>query len=143
MKPTLIDTSVLARLLERDSPKGKLAEITLMSAEASRLVVCSQVLVEFWVVATRPMSVNGYGLNVSDADTCVEDILNLCEFIPDPPDLFDHWRELVVTNQVYGKTAHDARLVALLQLYDGNNVITFNPRDFARYPDIQVTEPRG
>lgn len=141
MSPTLVDTSVFARLLERNSSKGKLAEQVLRDAAAQRLVACAQVLTEFWVVATRPVSVIGYGLDSKLADSCVSDIVKLCEFLPDSPDVFDRWRSLVVAHQVLGKQAHDARLVALLQTYGGNRVLTFNPRDFARYPSIEVVIP--
>lgn len=142
MPPTLIDTSVLARLIERDSPKGRAAEKVLRGSELdAELSVCSQVLTEFWVVATRPPQSNGYGLEPVNADACVADFLDSFTFLPDPPDLFELWREIVAVNKVRGKQAHDARLVALMRAYAGCRVLTFNARDFLRYGDFEVVVP--
>ncbi|NOT02630.1 MAG: PIN domain-containing protein [Phycisphaerales bacterium] len=144
MPPTLIDTSVLARLLERDSPKGRAARCLLEEPrfESAELSLCSQALTEFWVVATRPRESNGYGLAPADADACITDFLDSFGFLPDPPDLFDRWRNLVVSYGVRGKVAHDARFVALIQAYGARRVLTFNARDFQRYDGIEVIVPQ-
>ncbi len=117
MGPVLGDTSVLARLLERDSPKGRAAEQAVRTPRSlgGELAVCPQVLTEFWVVATRPLGVNGYGLKPSDADACIGDFLEAFVLLPDPSDLLERWREIVVKHAVRGKPAHDARLVAALR----------------------------
>ncbi len=87
------------------------------------------------------MSANGYGLAPKAADACLADYLSALPLLPDPPDLFECWREIVVRYSVTGKPAHDARLVALLKCYGGSRVLTFNPRDFRRYADIEVVVP--
>jgi len=141
--PTLIDTGVLARLIERDNPKSRAAEKALRESEddAAEMSVCSQVLTEFWVVSTRPPESNGYGLDPIDADACIVDFLDAFTLLPDPPDLFYPWREIVVADKVRGKQAHDAQLVALLRAYAGHRVLTFNARDFRHYADIEVIVP--
>lgn len=138
--PTLIDTSVLARLLERDSARGRAAERTLSEPDGD-WAVCSQVLTEFWVVATRPAVNNGYGLDPGEVDASIEDLLAAFIFLPDPPELFEIWRELVVTHKIRGKPAHDARLIALIRAHGANRILTFNPRDFQRYSDIELVTP--
>lgn len=143
MPPTLIDTSVLARLIERDSSKGRAADKVLRESVlgAAELSVCSQVLTEFWVVATRPPDSNGYGLDPVSAAACIADFLDSFTLLPDPPNLFELWRDIVVAHKVRGKQAHDARIVALIRAYAGHHILTFNARDFHRYADIEVIVP--
>ena len=142
MQPVLVDTSVLARLLERDSPNGRAAEkaVSTPGIHGGELAVCPQVLVVFWVVATRPRDTNGYGLKPADADACIGDFLDAFTLLPDPSDLLERWRQLVVKHAVCGKLAHDARLAAALRAHNGTRILTFNPRDFKRF-DLEVVTP--
>jgi predicted nucleic acid-binding protein len=56
--------------------------------------------------------------------------------------LCDEWRRIVVAYQVSGKSSHDARLVAAMNVHGITQVLTFNVKDFARYPGIQAIHPR-
>ena len=49
--------------------------------------------------------------------------------------------DLVSMNQVRGKTAHDARLVAAMERHGLTNLLAFNPADFARFFLIHVYTP--
>jgi len=51
------------------------------------------------------------------------------------------WRELVMGYQVMGKSSHDARLVAAMQLHGLTDILTFNRADFVRYRQINVRTP--
>jgi predicted nucleic acid-binding protein len=53
-----------------------------------------------------------------------------------------HWRRLVTAHQVSGKSAHDARLVALMQAHGVARRVTLNPGDFARYQEIGCLTPQ-
>lgn len=143
MSFSLIDTSVLSRLIERDSERGTAAERAVRDPppDWGELAVCAQVLTEFWVVATRPVNVNGYGLTPAEVDAHIADFLELFTLLPDPPDLFERWRALVVAHKVCGKPAHDARLAALMGAYAVGRILTFNPRDFRRFPGIDIVTP--
>jgi predicted nucleic acid-binding protein len=55
--------------------------------------------------------------------------------------VFRNWTRLVVNNQVRGKVAHDARLVAAMQRHGLTNLLTFNAGDFARFSAINVFTP--
>jgi hypothetical protein len=59
--PYLCDTSILLRLAEPENPIYKDVE-SAIDILGSNLVLVPQVLYEYWVVATRPKSVNGQGL---------------------------------------------------------------------------------
>ena len=66
----LIDTNVLLRLADDRSSEHSLAEAAVehLLANNISLFISTQVLVEFWVVATRPDSVNGQGWSTATAD---------------------------------------------------------------------------
>lgn len=55
--------------------------------------------------------------------------------------LFPAWLSLVANYGVSGKKAHDARLVAAMQVHGISHLLTFNVADFRRYPGITVVEP--
>ena len=53
------------------------------------------------------------------------------------------WRRLLVTHNVSGVQVHDARLVAAMRVHAVKRVLTFNEKDFARYPGIEAVHPRS
>ena len=61
--------------------------------------------------------------------------------LPETPELFTTWRELVVTYQVSGTKVHDARLVAAMTLHHVSRILTFNTQDFGRYRHIEAINP--
>lgn len=52
------------------------------------------------------------------------------------------WEQLVSTYQVNGKNTHDARLVAAMIQHRLDSILTFNVRDFSRYPQIKALHPQ-
>jgi len=51
------------------------------------------------------------------------------------------WERLVGEHLVLGKHAHDAHLVAIMQIYAVTDILTFNVAGFRRLPGIQVLDP--
>jgi predicted nucleic acid-binding protein len=51
-------------------------------------------------------------------------------------------RRLIVTHAVSGVQVHDARLVAAMNVHGVTRLLTFDQRDFTRYPGITVEHPR-
>ncbi|MFN0138168.1 MAG: type II toxin-antitoxin system VapC family toxin [Phycisphaerae bacterium] len=139
----MIDTIVLARLIEGNPDASRAAERTLKASLRGPQfgLVCAQVIQEFWVVATRPVTANGLGLEPVAANECVSEFLRTFLFLPHPPELFSKWRELVMRTETRGKTAHDTKLVALMELVGVERVMTFNSRDFRRFPNVEVVVP--
>jgi hypothetical protein len=43
---------------------------------------------------------------------------------------------------ISGKNAHDARLVAAMIVHGVSSILTFNAKDFTRYAEIVVVDPR-
>ena len=98
-------------------------------------------LYELYVVATRPRTSNGYGLNPVDAVTEIRRIAISFPVLPEPPDIVNTWLELCERNSVSGKSAHDARLVAFMLCHAIEGIITLNPQDFSRFTEIQTLVP--
>lgn len=139
----LVDTNVLlriAQLTSPDRPSARSALVALTNVDAE-LCVVPQVIYEFWVAATRPLSANGLGMDLSMAENSIAGILDDYLLLKDERGVFGHWQSLVITNAVLGKPAHDARLVAAMNRHRIPNILTFNTADFARYASIQVFTP--
>ena len=61
--------------------------------------------------------------------------------LPGTPAIFPVWESLVIQYQVSGKPAHDARLVAALQVHGLTTILTFDKTGFSRYAGIEVVDP--
>jgi predicted nucleic acid-binding protein len=70
-------------------------------------------------------------------------LLSLFALLPDGPAVFHEWQRLVVTHDVKGRNAHDARLVAAMTVHGLHRLLTFNAGDFARFPGLTVLAPEA
>ena len=141
----LLDTNVILRFAERNQPLHPTVRNTVrqLRLDGHRLQVTSQNCVEFWNVATRPATKNGFGLKPVEADRMLRLIERLFPLLPDAPTLYSEWRRIVVTFKVSGIQVHDARIVAAMKANDVTHVLTFNTKDFTRYASegIIAVEP--
>jgi predicted nucleic acid-binding protein len=101
----------------------------------------AQNLIELWVVATRPLGENGLGLTAAEAAAELKRIKGMFLFLPETPAIYSTWEALVIQHQVIGKPAHDARLVAAMQVHGLTAILTFDKAGFSRYPGIEVVDP--
>lgn len=140
---SLIDTNVLLRFFDLADPRNSeiVQALDAMTKASEETYVCAQVLIEYWVVATRPREANGLGLSIPDADRNLDQIEALFACLPEPPDIGARWREIVRQHSVSGKQAHDARLVALMQAHGVEHLFTLNSQDFTRYQGIVPLTP--
>jgi predicted nucleic acid-binding protein len=140
---TLIDTNVLLRLTQPHHPHCALAEraVATLRSRNETLHVTPQNLMEFWAVATRPASENGLGMTVETAAEEPAAFQRLFILLPETAPLFEEWERLVTTNRVPGKNTHDAHIVAAMNVYGINTIMTFNVQDFARYSSISAVHP--
>jgi predicted nucleic acid-binding protein len=76
MTQYLLDTNILLRAADTSSATYSLANnvITQIVETANECVIIPQVLIEFWVVATRPLDVNGLGWTPAQATNYVNDL---------------------------------------------------------------------
>lgn len=139
----LVDTNILTRSVQAEHPQQQPAvdAITGLAKQGHVPGVLPQSIYEFWVVSTRPISVNGLGMTAAEVSSLLLKFEAFLEFLDDPTGLFTAWRQLVTAFAVIGKNAHDARLVAAMQLLGINQLLTFNDRDFRRFAGITVLTP--
>jgi predicted nucleic acid-binding protein len=139
----LIDTSTLLRTLQLRHPEYETATqaLEMLPERGRQLHVVPQILVELWVVSTRPVAQNGLGM--SPAETAVEltRLKSIFVLLPDVPAIHPAWEALVIQHQVSGKPAHDARLVAAAQVHGLTAILTFDKSGFSRYSTIEVVHP--
>ncbi len=142
--PHLADTNILLRLARRDDPEYNIVRAAVLKLQKSGawFCYCSQNLVEFWNVATRPKSRNSFGLSVAEADREAQLIEANLELLPESPQIHQLWRRLVVAHSVSGVQVHDARLVATIHAHGIQHLLTFNVHNFSRYTEIAVLHPR-
>ena len=140
----LLDTNILLRLDTPQAPEHAdvFRAVTSLMSRGDEPVLAAQVLVELWVVATRPTNVNGFGWTPAQAHRAVMDFQGHFALLEDTPAVFTHWLTLVTTHAVEGKRAHDARLAATMLAHRVDTLLTLNPRDFAAFPGITVLQPR-
>lgn len=139
----LTDTNVLLRFLKTTDKMHPVVAnaVTHLQSIGVDIIIVPQNLYEFWVVATRPVKVNGFGWTVPETRLRIGRLERVFRFLPDPADHFDTWEQLIFQNACHGKVAHDARLVAAMELHGVGAILTFNVTDFTRFPGITVLDP--
>ena len=91
----LLDTNVLLRLADAQSPDHAVAEAAierLLAGEES-VFIGTQVLVEFWAVATRPESANGLGWSTATTAEAIRALRDQFPLLNETPDVLDRWFE--------------------------------------------------
>lgn len=142
----LLDTGVLLRLVDRRDPRHEsvLDAVAALRDQQELLYITIQNAAEFCNVASRPKANNGLGLRPDDALRLLhQDIESLSSVLFEPPEIFGEFKRLLATYNVAGKQVHDARLVAMMIVWQVESVLTLNDRDFRRYEaeGIHVVTP--
>jgi predicted nucleic acid-binding protein len=141
----LIDSSVLLRFFAEADPQHRAVTSKIEFLRDSNATICftPQVARESWSVLTRPLEVGGFSLSVSKTAETLANAALIFQFLADTPAIYDQWLELVRLHSVSGRQVHDAYHVAAIMAHGLDGVITLDARDFKRYPDIQVLDPRS
>ncbi|GBF81638.1 type II toxin-antitoxin system VapC family toxin [Aphanothece sacrum] len=144
MNQYLLDTNILLRAADTSSVSHSLANkaIKKIVKDGNECVITSQVLIEFWVVATRPIDVNGLGWNTSQTKDYVNDLLDNFRLILETSEVFTNWLQLVIDYNIKGKRTHDIRLLAVMKSHNITHLLTFNPNDFISLPNITIIQPQ-
>ncbi len=141
----LADTNLLLRIADPASEQHSVATQALaqLLGQGDEIYVTPQNFIEFWAVATRPVEANGFGWTSERTAKEVTDLQERFAMLPDSPEVFTHWLELVKQWPVRGKRVHDARLVAVLQAHTVEHLITFNTSDFAAFSFLSLIDPNS
>jgi predicted nucleic acid-binding protein len=139
----LADTNVLLRLADPSSEQHSIATQALarLLGQGDEVYLTPQNFIEFWAVATRPANANGFGWSSDRTAREVSDLRERFPILPDTPEVFARWLELVQRFPVYGKRVHDARLVAVLQAHAIEHLISFNTPDVVAFPFLSLFAP--
>lgn len=141
----LADTNLLLRLADPASAQHPVATqaVARLLGQGDEVYLTPQNFIEFWAVATRPVEANGFGWTSERTTKEVTDLQERFPLLPDSPEVFNRWLELVKQLPVHGKRVHDARLVAVLQTHAVEHLVTFNTSDFAAFSFVSVTDPHA
>ena len=133
----LIDSNVLLGIAHRADARYPIVQAAVhkLWVNGHELQSTSQNFSEFWNVSTRPTDRNGFGLLPYETDDLLRDLEEAFPLLSDLPDMYLHWRRLVVKYNVSGVQVHDARLVATMLVHNVTHILTFNTQDFTRYAD--------
>jgi predicted nucleic acid-binding protein len=143
----LVDTSILGRLANIADAKYAVAAgaVSELHRRGEVIYVAPQNLIEFRNMATRPLTVNGMGLSVVDAETKAAGFEAQFPLVVETPAIYPAWKALVQALGVIGKQVHDARLVAVCHVHGLTHLLTFNVAHFTRLagfgPGLTIVDP--
>jgi predicted nucleic acid-binding protein len=141
----LFDSNNYLRLAEKSSPQRQIVlnAVRKLRADNEIIYYTPQVLAEFWNVCTRPnMARGGLGLSIEQTERKANLIQKHFRLLPESLATFTEWRRLVSDYKIIGLQVHDAKLVASMIAHNIQYLITFNEKDFKRFPMITVLNPR-
>jgi len=144
MAQYLLDTNIILRGSDQNSPNHSLVRdsVNEIIQRGENCLITSQVLIEFWVVATRPIEVNGLGWTPQKTHQEINRLLSLFPLLEETPEIFLQWLHLVANHNIKGKRTHDIRLLAVMVVYKIPYLLTFNPKDFIYLPNITIIQPQ-
>lgn len=115
--------------------------ISRLLAQEDECLLTAQVFVEFWVVATRPIEVNGLGWTIEQTRSTIDQLLDRFPLLEETSQIFPNWLNLVTNGKVMGKRTHDARIIAAMRAHEVTHLLTFNPSDFKITSGITIVHP--
>jgi predicted nucleic acid-binding protein len=144
MTQYLLDTNILLRFSNpSDTQHGLAAEaVAILLTQGDECYLTAQVLIELWVVATRPTDVNGLGWSVEKTRDVINQLLERFPLVAETSQVFPTWLTLVTKNRIKGKRTHDCRIVAVMMAASVSHILTLNPNDFLGIPSIITVHPQ-
>ena len=145
MTKYLLDTNIILRFTDTDSAEYDLINNTILKilVAGGQCFITSQVITEFWVVATRPTTVNGLGWTVEKTEQAVEMLINQFDLLEEIPAIFPQWLSLVKSYKISGKRAHDLRIQSVMLTHNILHILTLNPQDFVAIEGITIIHPNN
>lgn len=135
----VVDTNVLLAATDGSRAQHR-AAINFLRHDERRLAVTPQIVREYLAVATRPVQINGLGLDPADAVANVEEIQVIATMLGEGPATTTRLLELLLDVPALGKQVHDANVVACALAHGAHAIMTANVRDFVRYASLIVIE---
>ena len=117
--------------------------LTRLAGQSTLLHYTHQNIAEFWNTVTRPVSRNGPGLAMEEAERQVLAVEFGMTLLPDGDAAYREWRKIVVKHRVTGVQFHDARLAAVICMHGVRHILTFNAADFSRFDGLVAVHPES
>ncbi len=139
-----VDTNVLVGAVQTFNPQLRASArraVKVLYRQGEQLICFPQNLVEFWNASTRPAAKNGLGFAPEQAARYVDRFQTLLRLLPETPDIFPTWRNLVLQVRASGIQVHDARIIAAMTVHQVGAILTFDLDDFKRYAGITIVHP--
>lgn len=135
-----LDTNILLDATDEGRPRHVQAGAVFrdLPRQGVDLFLCTQVIREYLVVATRPPASNGLGMSNQDAGANVEAFRKRASVIPETlpaSDLFLTWARHF---QITGKRLHDLQLLATIHQAGVRVLLTSNPDDFPKDTGVRI-----
>jgi predicted nucleic acid-binding protein len=139
----LVDTNVLLRSAQPNHPLCSQAThaVAKLLRQKDSVFFCPQNIAEFWNVATRPADRNGLGFSPEEVLREVASLEESLTLLPEVPAIYAAWKRIVQEHKVQGIKVYDARLVAVMNVYAVETILSFNTADFQRYDLISTLHP--
>lgn len=135
-----VDTNVLLAATDRDREKhfDALSFLDEGLRGKYRLFVTGQIFREYLVVATRPTNSNGLNLPPEKAVANLFAFQKILQVLAEDEKSSLCLTTLVKDRKLKGKRIHDANVIACMTRHGLRQLKTYNPSDFAGFPDIQL-----
>ncbi|BAU04722.1 twitching motility protein PilT [Fischerella major NIES-592] len=145
MTSYLLDTNIILRFTDTYSSEYEIINNAIFQIllQGGQCFITPQVLIEFWVVATRPVAVNGLGWTPEATERAVQMLINQFEWLEETPDIFRIWLSLATTHKISGKRIHDLRIQAIVLAHNIGHILTLNPKDFIEVEGITIVHPNS
>lgn len=144
MTTYLLDTNIILRFTNPSDGQHELVTdaVAAILEQGDECYLAPQVLIEMWVVATRPPDVNGLGWSTTYTRNVIDQLMQRFPIAEEVPQLFLTWLDFVSALKILGKRTHDARIAAMMKTSAISHILTLNPGDFSNIPDINVVHPQ-
>lgn len=127
----LVDTNILLEATDEKRTFHRAARELIESHRA--LSVPVQVIREYLVVATRPVSSNGLGLSLSDALANVREFRRMIGVLPESRPLLPTLLRLLAAIPCTGSRIHDAHIVAGALVHKIKTIVSLDSKDFTPF----------
>ena len=135
-----IDTNILLTATDSRRENHRKAIDLFRNATQKEFTLClsGQVLREYLVVATRPVSANGLGLGIPDVAQNVEKFRSVTVFLAEHLTVHRELLKAFKGKRVTGAKIHDLNIVATMKVAGVRHLLTLNPGDFAESEDLTI-----
>lgn len=140
----LVDTNIPLRITQPSHPHHPIARDALKliaNRDSETFGIAPQSLYEMYVVCTRPIAANGLGMTGHEALNELIQTRSTFTFLPESARVYFIWEDLLKRTSVFGKRAHDLRLVALMIDHSVQKILTFNDSDFRSIAGVVAVNP--